>query len=93
MRCASRCIGRAIRSQGGEGRALLIEAGHYALALALGLSVLQCAVPSWGLLTGDRVLMGVAAPTALAAFASIGLAFAALRSLMVPAGGSEPRSQ
>ncbi len=41
---------------------MLIEAGHFALALALGLSLIQFAVPLWGTRAGDPVLMGVAAP-------------------------------
>ena len=45
---------------------MLIEAGHFALALALGLSLVQFAVPLWGARANDPVLMGVAAPAALA---------------------------
>jgi len=57
---------------------VLIEAGHFALALALGLSVIQCAVPLWGTRTNDPVLMSVAAPAALAVFACVAFAFMAL---------------
>jgi cytochrome c-type biogenesis protein CcmF len=57
---------------------VLVEAGHFALALALGLSLIQFAVPLWGTRTGDPVLMGVAPATALAVFACVGFAFAAL---------------
>ncbi len=57
---------------------MLIEAGHFALTLALGLSLVQCAVPLWGTRTNDPVLMGVAAPAALTVFACIALAFATL---------------
>jgi cytochrome c-type biogenesis protein CcmF len=57
---------------------VLIEAGHYALALALGLSLLQIVVPLWGTRVNDRVLMGVAAPSALAVFALVAFAFGAL---------------
>jgi cytochrome c-type biogenesis protein CcmF len=56
----------------------LVEAGHFALALALGLSLIQFAVPLWGTRTGDPVLMSVAPPTALAVLGCIGFAFAAL---------------
>jgi cytochrome c-type biogenesis protein CcmF len=57
---------------------VLIEAGHFALALALGLSLIQCAVPLWGTRTNDPVLTGVAAPTALAVFACVAFSFTAL---------------
>ena len=54
---------------------MLVEAGHFAPALALGLSLLQFAVPLWGTRTSDPTLMGVAAPVALAVFACVTLAF------------------
>ena len=57
---------------------MLIEAGHFALALALGLSVLQLVVPLWGTRTNDPVLIGVAAPAALAVFGCVAFSFAAL---------------
>ena len=57
---------------------MLIEAGHFALALALGLSLVQLAVPLWGTRANDRVLMGVAAPVALAVLACVAFAFSAL---------------
>jgi cytochrome c-type biogenesis protein CcmF len=57
---------------------VLVEAGHFALALALGLSLIQFAVPLWGTRTDDPVLMGVAGPAALAVLACIGFAFGAL---------------
>ena len=57
---------------------MLVEAGHFALALALGLSLIQFAVPLWGTRTGDPVLMAVAPPAALAVLGCIGFAFAAL---------------
>jgi cytochrome c-type biogenesis protein CcmF len=62
---------------------VLIEAGHFALTLALGLSFVQFALPLWGTRTGDPVLMDVAGPTALAAFACVALAFAALTAAYV----------
>ena len=40
---------------------MLVEAGHFALALALGLSLIQFAVPLWGTRANDPVLMAVAA--------------------------------
>lgn len=57
---------------------MLVEAGHFALALALGLSLVQFAVPLWGTRANDPVLMGVAPATALAVFGCIAFAFTAL---------------
>ena len=57
---------------------MLIEAGHFALALALGLSLIQFVVPLWGTRARDPILMGVAGPAALAVLALVGFAFAAL---------------
>ena len=54
---------------------MLIEAGHFALALALGLSLIQFVVPLWGTRTNDPVLMGVAPGAALGVFALVGFAF------------------
>ena len=39
---------------------MLVEAGHFALALALGLSLIQFVVPLWGARANDPVLMAVA---------------------------------
>ncbi len=57
---------------------MLIEAGHFALALALGLSLVQFIVPLWGARSNDAVLMGVGAPAALAVFACTAFAFGIL---------------
>ncbi|MDB5590968.1 heme lyase CcmF/NrfE family subunit [Enterovirga sp.] len=57
---------------------MLVEAGHYAFALALGLSVLQFAVPLWGARTGDPVLMATARPAAFGVFGLIAFSFVAL---------------
>jgi cytochrome c-type biogenesis protein CcmF len=57
---------------------VLVEAGHFALALALGLSLIQFTVPLWGTRTSDPVLMSVAAPTSIAVLFCIAYAFAAL---------------
>ena len=57
---------------------MIVEAGHFALALALALSLLQAGVPFWGARTGDPTLMRVADGTALGQFFFVGLAFAAL---------------
>ncbi|MBF9195211.1 heme lyase CcmF/NrfE family subunit [Microvirga terrestris] len=57
---------------------MLVEAGHFALALALGLSLIQFLVPLWGARANDPVLMAVAPASALAVFACIAFAFLAL---------------
>ncbi len=57
---------------------MLIETGHFALALALGLSLIQFAIPMWGLAANDRVLMRLAAPAALATFVFVAFAYVAL---------------
>jgi cytochrome c-type biogenesis protein CcmF len=57
---------------------MLIEAGHFALALALGLSLVQLAVPLWGARANDPVLMNLGSPVALAVLACVAFAFAAL---------------
>jgi cytochrome c-type biogenesis protein CcmF len=56
----------------------LVEAGHFALALALGLSLIQFIVPLWGARANDPVLMAVAPTSALAVLACIAFAFLAL---------------
>jgi cytochrome c-type biogenesis protein CcmF len=57
---------------------MIAELGHYALVLALGLALVQAAVPIWGARTGDASLMAVGTSTALAQFAFVALSFAAL---------------
>jgi cytochrome c-type biogenesis protein CcmF len=57
---------------------VIVEAGHFALALALGLSLIQFVVPLWGARTNDPVLMAVAPAGALAVFACIAFSFLAL---------------
>jgi cytochrome c-type biogenesis protein CcmF len=57
---------------------VIVEAGHFALALALGLSLIQFVVPLWGARANDPVLMAVAPASALAVFACIAFAFLAL---------------
>jgi cytochrome c-type biogenesis protein CcmF len=54
------------------------EIGHYALVLAFGLALVQSCVPLVGARKDDPALMAVAAPTAVAQFAFVALAFAAL---------------
>src|SRR5262247_2759887 len=57
---------------------MIAELGHYALVLALGLALVQAVVPLVGARKNDPALMAVAAPTAVAQFCFIALAFAAL---------------
>src|SRR5580704_9493543 len=57
---------------------MIAELGHYALVLALVLALVQSVVPLFGVRTRDRVLMGVAEPTAIAQFGFIALSFGAL---------------
>src|SRR6516162_5290783 len=57
---------------------MIAELGHYALMLALGLAMIQGTMPIVGTRTNDAVLMSMAAPTALAQFAFVAMAFAAL---------------
>ena len=57
---------------------MIPELGHFALVLALAIALVQSTVPLYGARTGDTVLMGVAAPTALAQFGFVALSFAAL---------------
>ncbi|ANY77565.1 c-type cytochrome biogenesis protein CcmF [Microvirga ossetica] len=59
---------------------MLVEAGHFALALALGLSLIQFVVPLWGARANDPVLMAVAPASALAVLACIAFSFLALTS-------------
>ncbi|TVR09711.1 MAG: heme lyase CcmF/NrfE family subunit [Salinarimonadaceae bacterium] len=57
---------------------MLIEAGHFALALALGLSLVQFAVPLWGARTNDPVLMSVGGPVSVAVFLLVAFSFGVL---------------
>ncbi len=57
---------------------MLVESGHFALALALGLSLIQFVVPLWGTRTNDPVLMSVGTPVSLAVLFCIAYSFAAL---------------
>jgi cytochrome c-type biogenesis protein CcmF len=59
------------------------EIGHYALVLALALSIVQAIVPLWGARVHDATLMGVAVPTALAQFFFVAVSFAALTACYV----------
>ncbi|MBK1869974.1 heme lyase CcmF/NrfE family subunit [Aestuariivirga sp. YIM B02566] len=57
---------------------MIAETGHFALILALVTALAQCFVPLYGAHRGDRALMNVAAPAALAQFSLIVIAFFAL---------------
>ena len=62
---------------------MIAELSHYALVLALALSLVQAAVPLWGSLRNDATLMGVASPVALVTFLFVAVAFAGLTLLYV----------
>jgi cytochrome c-type biogenesis protein CcmF len=57
---------------------MLIEIGHFALAVALGLSVVQMVVPLWGVQRNDLALARVGEPAAIGVFALLLLSFAIL---------------
>src|SRR5262249_13385922 len=65
------------------GGAMTPEIGHYALVLALALALVQAVVPIWRARLRDAHLMSVAAPTALAQFLFVAIAFAALTTCYV----------
>jgi cytochrome c-type biogenesis protein CcmF len=62
---------------------VIAELGHYALMLALGLALIQGSMPIVGARGNDPVLMAVAMPAALAQFAFVAAAFAALATCYV----------
>ncbi|MDE1974127.1 MAG: heme lyase CcmF/NrfE family subunit [Hyphomicrobiales bacterium] len=62
---------------------MIAELGHYALMLALGLSLIQSVMPIVGTRNNDVVLMSMAVPTALAQFAFVAMAFLALATCYV----------
>src|SRR5579883_3284505 len=57
---------------------MIPELGHYPLMLAFGLALIQGTMPIVGTRGNDAVLMSMAAPTALAQFAFVAIAFGAL---------------
>ncbi len=57
---------------------MIVETGHYALALALAVALVQSVLPIWGTRRGDAGLAAVATPAALAQMALVAYAFAAL---------------
>ena len=62
---------------------MIAELGHYALMLALGLALIQGSMPIVGARSNDPVFMSMAAPTALAQFAFVSIAFGALAACYV----------
>jgi cytochrome c-type biogenesis protein CcmF len=62
---------------------VIAELGHFALVLALGLALIQGTMPLVGARSGDAALITMAVPTALAQFAFVALAFAALAACYV----------
>ncbi len=57
---------------------MLVEIGHFALALALGVAVVQTVVPLWGVTRQDPVLASVGPAAAIACFLLVALAFGCL---------------
>jgi cytochrome c-type biogenesis protein CcmF len=62
---------------------MIPELGHYALVLALILALIQSTAPLIGARTRDTALMNLAGSTALAQFAFVAIAFAALAASYV----------
>lgn len=56
----------------------MVEAGHFALVLALVLALVQTVLPFWGARTGNVRLMETGGPVAVTGFAMTLIAFAAL---------------
>ena len=57
---------------------MIVETGHYALALALAVALLQSVLPLWGTRSRDSGLASIAVPGAITQFLLLGYAFAAL---------------
>ncbi len=57
---------------------MIVEAGHFALILALAIALVQTAVPFWGARVGDERLMQMAIPAAFSQFLLVLCAFLAL---------------
>ena len=57
---------------------MIVEIGHFALALALGVAVVQTVVPLWGVVRQDRALAGIGPSAALVCFGLVAVSFAAL---------------
>ncbi len=57
---------------------MIVEAGHYALTLALALAIIQTVLPFWGARRNDLALMRVGDSAAVAQLLFVGAAFVAL---------------
>ncbi len=57
---------------------MIVEIGHFALALALGVAVVQALVPLWGVSRKDSALASVGAPAAITCFVLVAVSFLAL---------------
>jgi cytochrome c-type biogenesis protein CcmF len=57
---------------------MIVELGHFAVVLALAVALMQMTLPLWGARIGDRRLMGVAEPAALAQLVLLAFAFLTL---------------
>ncbi|MHA7773656.1 heme lyase CcmF/NrfE family subunit [Roseibium sp. M-1] len=57
---------------------MVVEFGHYALVLALALTLVQSVVPLWGALSRDDRLMAIAAPVSVMLFVLVLISFAVL---------------
>ena len=62
---------------------MIVETGHFALVLAFALALVQSVVPLVGARIRDERLMAVGGPVAIAGFALVGIAFAALTAAYV----------
>ncbi|CAN7595616.1 heme lyase CcmF/NrfE family subunit [Bosea sp. LjRoot90] len=57
---------------------MFVEIGHFALALALGVAVVQTIVPLWGVARNDAALASVGPAAAIACFLLVALSFGCL---------------
>ena len=57
---------------------MIVEIGHFAMILALGVAVAQSTVPMIGAARNDRAWMAVASPTATAQLGLLTISFLAL---------------
>ncbi|MES0879595.1 heme lyase CcmF/NrfE family subunit [Roseibium sp. SCP14] len=57
---------------------MIVEFGHYALVLALALTLVQSVLPLWGALSGDSRLMAVAPPVSVMLFLLVLVSFVVL---------------
>lgn len=62
---------------------MIVEIGHFALALALGVAVVQALVPLWGVSRQDTALASVGPSAAITCFLLVAFSFAALVSAYV----------